>query len=1500
MKAAKEMRAPRREEKMKKKKHLLKVLLAALLCVTQIPLPVTVSAADDPQNLAFGSTVTVSGLEVAGSFTGDLAVDGDREDSSSRWSSGLIPSSEYSDGTDQWIALDLGSQQTFNRIELYWEASAGIHYSLQGSNDGRDWETFYETEDGDGGLDSISLSEPVTYQNVRLYITYGNGRYSSVSLYEIELYHYTDEMIAQASLDALEVPGAVKEDFALAESDGSVAISWTSNNSLITIDNGTAVVSEPAENTWVELTATAVYGSAELRKTFRVMVMTPDAMMEDYVIYPTPQSLTMNYDVIQLTDTINVIYGDEIDDTVKARVEEVLDEHGYAVEENSADETLTKFYVGVNGTDDEADTYAADNGISTDIFDDSTAGYDKHILSINGDNSILVLGEDSDAAYYAMASLDQILKQTTGGAVTTVLIEDYADTEYRGIVEGYYGIPFSVEDRLSIFEYMKDYKMNMFTYGPKGDPYHLGNWMEDYPASVTDEERAEGLITQDDIRSMTSKAAECNVDFVWSSHPAMLDSIDFSTEAGVAAGVEALMTKFEHMYDLGVRQFAIFVDDIDLTVAYNQRDGHAQLLNDVWHALEAEYNGESSTAEDQVKPLYFVPSFYALNFGNASSRNTYLQTIGAVDEDILIGFTGTSVFSSVSSSSMRTFADLVNRDPVMWWNYPVNDGDDDELFMEPLGTPYGSGRTFTVENNITNLGGLLSNPMNQAESSKVAFFGVADYSWNTGAFDAADNWEASFTSYSDDPEIQAAIRTFASYSAAQYDGAGVTGLFDAYQNAAEPANSADIRAKMEALIDACDTLLALEGGEDTSLSNLADEIAPWARKLRDMASIINDCLIVLEAEDPAAEWSTFTEANMLYNELTNNPDYMVDSVEGQGSAAGASPVQYEAMPANTYVRPFADYIIEEARDAFTLPQRGDAEVITNAAVEAELAPAVTEDSAAISGADSILLQPEEYVGINFKAIEPIESVSAALSEGLVLQGSVNGKEWAAIEESGDTLSYAYVRVKNMSDEPVEFDLSSFSVNMTERTRIVDGTSSVSIYQSYYMTNTYDGNYETYAWTAANQAVGDTMTWTLNHTVGIEDVTFTFTGSDPISGGAVIEISEDGSEWTEIGSTTRDYLTANNYQYTCDGEGQEALYVRMRITSLGTNAWLRLYEVEVNKEANEQLARPIAYVSDGSSASAAGDRDISTYYAAGSDDTLTYQLIDNVHADEITILYSLGEETDGSVEAFITCDDGEVSLGTLDGSNTTFDVSQYRNIKNVLLKTDGQSITVFDIYETGSAYEEAKRADLTAAINNVPEKEESAYTADSWAAYETALSNANLFVNGAELSQTEADALTAALMEAISGLVEEEQPETVNKDELFAVLHEYGGLKSKDYTAETWAPFYEAYNAASAVYEDEDATQEEVDAAVAQLRETGEALVPAQTGEEEEPGSETPGGETPGAETPGTDTPKDDQITKTPAAATSDSGTAMPYVAAMLIGLGAVLLVVYRRETAKRG
>ena len=78
-----------------------------------------------------------------------------------------------------------------------------------------------------------------------------------------------------------------------------------------------------------------------------------------------------------------------------------------------------------------------------------------------------------------MATLDQILDEEVNNSITTVVVEDYSDTQYRGIVEGFYGFPYSVEDRLSLMEYMKDNKLNMFVYGPKGDPYHLGNWKDD-------------------------------------------------------------------------------------------------------------------------------------------------------------------------------------------------------------------------------------------------------------------------------------------------------------------------------------------------------------------------------------------------------------------------------------------------------------------------------------------------------------------------------------------------------------------------------------------------------------------------------------------------------------------------------------------------------------------------------------------------------------------------------------------------------------------------------------------------------------------------------------------------------------------------------------------------------------------------------------------------------------------------------------------------------------
>ena len=1401
----------------KRENRVVKSLIAGVLCLSQLQIPVNVLAAEgEPENLALNKTTSASALEVSdGRFTDEMAVDGNRE-GDSRWSSGALTAS-----SPQWLEVDLGSPQTFNSVSLYWEASAGQAYRLEGRNSAdEEWTTFYETENGDGELDVIDLSDPVTYQYVRLYITEGNGRYSSVSLYEIELYHYTDQMLAENALDALEVPASTKENFTLSLGDEETAISWESNSELISVNNetGEATVTLPETTTRVTLIATATHGDAVATKEFTVAVLSEDTMTEAYQIYPTPQSLTMTYETAPLTETVNVVYGSTIDEVTKARVEEVLSEHGMTISEDGAGEGLTQVLVGVNGSGDEADAYADAHNISKDVFSTTENRYDAHVVSIDADGTILILGEDSDAAYYGMATLDQILDEEVNNSITTVVVEDYSDTQYRGIVEGFYGFPYSVEDRLSLMEYMKDNKLNMFVYGPKGDPYHLGNWKDDYPTSVTDEQRKEGQITQDEMKQLTAKAAECNVDFVWSAHPAMQEGIDFTSEAGITQGVTDLMTKFEHMYELGVRQFGIFVDDISMSDAYRDREGHAELIDRVQKALEAEYNGEGTAEADQVKPLYFVPSYYAFDFGS-SDRDQYFAALKNVDSDILIGFTGSSVFSNVNSSLMNRMTEYVGRQPVMWWNYPVNDNRDAQLFMQPMGTNY------SVENNIQNMGGLLSNPMNQAEASKVAIFGVADYSWNTGDFDAQKNWEAVFATYSDDPEVQDAIRTFATYSATSGDKSGVNSLFNAYRNAVnegtDPTNAEAIKTEMNKIIDACNTVLALEDGDDAALANFADEVGPWARKLRTLATVVNDCIDVLAAENPLDEWDAYATANTLYTDIPSNPDYKVASQEGQGTTI--TPSEFEALPADSTVRPFADWIISQARSLYTLPLRGNSGVYTNTDASG-LTAAVGDENAVINGADSITLDAEEYVGINFRSIEPITSVDAELPEGLVVQGSVNGKEWFAVNNDDEAESYAYIRVKNNGAEAAEFDLSSFQVNFIKKTAITSARSSTSMYETgtYPISNMYDGDYTTYAWTAANQAVGDTMTYTLNQTIGIDDVTFVFSGSDCLSDGAVIEISADGSQWETIGEVDRSYLESHNYRYTCNGEGQEAQYVRLRITSINANAWLRIYEVEVNKTTNEQLAQPIAYLADNTYVGEVADRSVSTSYQMATDDVLTYQLIDNLKADEINVLYTsdnAGEEA--TIE--VLGDDGWMSLGTLDGETFTFDVSTVRNAQAVRISANGNALNVFEIYETGDTYVEAKRADLQSAINTVPEKDESAYTEDSWAAYEEALAHAEELMAGVELSQAEADAAAQAIRDAINNLVENGEQPATDKDALNEAIAAAEALDGEDYTTNSWNALTSALETAKTVAADESATQEEVDNAANALNGAKAAL-----------------------------------------------------------------------------
>ena len=97
----------------------------------------------------------------------------------------------------------------------------------------------------------------------------------------------------------------------------------------------------------------------------------------------------------------------------------------------------------------------------------------------------------------------------------------------------------------------------------------------------------------------------------------------------------------------------------------------------------------------------------------------------------------------------------IKRPAYFWWNYPVTDYVRNIILQGPV---YGLNTSL----NSTHLCGIASNPMEHGEASKLALYGVADYSWNTANYNPIDNWERGLGELM--PEAKEAYRTFAIHS----------------------------------------------------------------------------------------------------------------------------------------------------------------------------------------------------------------------------------------------------------------------------------------------------------------------------------------------------------------------------------------------------------------------------------------------------------------------------------------------------------------------------------------------------------------------------------------------------------------------------------------------------------------------------------------------------------------------------------------------------------------
>lgn len=418
-----------------------------------------------------------------------------------------------------------------------------------------------------------------------------------------------------------------------------------------------------------------------------------------------------------------------------------------------------------------------------------------YYLSIT-DKGAIVAGADEEGLYYGVQTL---LASVAEGKLECCTITDWPDVPFRGTVEGFYGTPWSHKARLSQIEFYGRNKMNVYIYGPKDDPYHRNHWRVPYP----DEEARR-------IQELNEHAKQWGVNFYWAIHP----GVDIKWND---ADRDALVAKLEKMYQLGIRSFAVFFDDIWGEGA--KADKQAGLLNYV--------DDNFIKTHKDVKPLIMCPTEY--NRAWANDAGGYLRTLGTkMNKDIQIMWTGNSVVHCIDKESMEWINQRIDRKAYIWWNFPVSDFVRDHILLGPA---YGNGLDIAGD-----MSGFVSNPMEHAEASKISLYGIADYTWNMKAYDYKADWEKGLKAVL--PGNYEALRTFALYNKdlgpnghgfRREEGDELKPVADAALSG-DPKGVQGLLGKCYDLRMAVDELLA-----DNSNSELKRELRPWLLQGKNVA-----------------------------------------------------------------------------------------------------------------------------------------------------------------------------------------------------------------------------------------------------------------------------------------------------------------------------------------------------------------------------------------------------------------------------------------------------------------------------------------------------------------------------------------------------------------------------------------------------------------------------------------------------------------------------------------
>ncbi|KAH8346709.1 hypothetical protein KR084_008536 [Drosophila pseudotakahashii] len=272
-----------------------------------------------------------------------------------------------------------------------------------------------------------------------------------------------------------------------------------------------------------------------------------------------------------------------------------------------------------------------------------------------------------------------------------------------GVIEGFYGRPWTTEQRKDLFRKLKSISMGSspsYMYAPKDDYKHRAYWRELYTVEEADH-----------LSSLIAAAKEAGITFYYALSPGL--DMTYSSPKEIAT----LKRKLDQVSHFGCEAYALLFDDIESELSKADKEvfqtfanAHVSVTNEIYNHLGG------------PKFLFCPTQYCASRAVPTVLESEYLNTLGSkLNNEIDILWTGDKVISkTISIESIQEITEVLRRPPCIWDNLHANDYDQKRVFLGPY-----SGRSPEL---IPHLRGIMTNPNCEFYGNFVAIHSLAFWS----------------------------------------------------------------------------------------------------------------------------------------------------------------------------------------------------------------------------------------------------------------------------------------------------------------------------------------------------------------------------------------------------------------------------------------------------------------------------------------------------------------------------------------------------------------------------------------------------------------------------------------------------------------------------------------------------------------------------------------------------------------------------------------------------